>query len=88
MIKVNRPRVKILMGSVRIINMGRKKAFKIPRMAAAKKALKKSFTCIPSMTYEANMMATVKISHLTRIPFILAFSLFFMLTVPEKHPGF
>jgi hypothetical protein len=87
MIKVNRPRVIILMGSVRIINIGRKKAFKIPRMAAAKKALKKPFTCMPSITYEANMMAAVKISHLIRIPTILAFSLFHILTVPERHPG-
>jgi hypothetical protein len=37
------------------------------------------------MTYEATMMAAVKISHLIRIPFILAFSLFHILTVPENQ---
>ena len=71
MIKVKSPKVRIFMGSVRRIRMGRKKAFKIPKMAAAKKAEKKFLTCIPAIMYEANMMATVNISHLTRIPFIL-----------------
>jgi hypothetical protein len=50
--------------------MGRKKAFKMPSTAAAKNALKKPLTCIPSITYEANMMAAVRISHRISIPLI------------------
>jgi len=41
MIKVNNPRLRMLIGSVNIIAMGRKKALSIPRAAAAKKAEKK-----------------------------------------------
>jgi hypothetical protein len=70
MIKVKRPRVRILMGRVRIISMGRKKAFKTPRIAAAKNALKKPLTWMLSNTYEATMIAAVKTSHLMSIPFI------------------
>jgi hypothetical protein len=75
-IKVKRPRLRILIGSVKIIKIGRKKAFKMPRIAAANKAVKKPFTCIPSITYEANMMAAVSINHRIKIPFILFFSSF------------
>jgi len=74
MIKVKRPRLRILMGSVKIIKIGRKKAFKMPRMAAANSAVKKPFTCIPSITYEVNIMAAVSINHRIKIPFILFFS--------------
>lgn len=41
---VKSPRVIMFMGSVRINNMGRKKAFRIPRMAAAQNAEKNPFT--------------------------------------------
>jgi hypothetical protein len=75
MIKVNRPRLKMLIGSVKIIKIGRKKAFKIPRIAAANKAVKKPFTWIPSNTYEANIMAAVRTNQRITIPFILFFSL-------------
>lgn len=40
-IKVNSPKVRTLMGNVRISSMGRNNAFRIPRAAAAKKAEKK-----------------------------------------------
>ena len=71
--KVKRPRVIMFMGRVRIISSGRKKAFSIPRMAAAKKALKKPVTLIPSSTYEASIIAAVRISHLMRSPGISVF---------------
>jgi len=74
MIKVKRPRLRILIGRVRTIKIGRKKAFRMPRMAAANKALKKLFTCIPSITYEVNIMAAVSINHLIKIPLIPVFS--------------
>jgi hypothetical protein len=47
MTTVKRPRVRILMGRVRIRRMGRKKTFSTPRIAAAKKALKNPLTSIP-----------------------------------------
>jgi hypothetical protein len=46
--KVKSPRLNTFMGSVKINNMGRKKAFSIPKIAPAKNADKKLFTCIPS----------------------------------------
>jgi hypothetical protein len=70
MIKVKRPRVRIFMGRVRIISMGLKKAFRTPRIAAAKNALEKPLTWMPYNMYEATMIAAVKTSHLTSIPFI------------------
>ena len=42
--KVNNPRVKILIGRVRMKRMGLKKAFNIPRKAAEKKAEKNPLT--------------------------------------------
>jgi hypothetical protein len=69
--KVKRPRLRMLIGSVSKMRMGRKKAFRMPRMAAAKKALKNPLTCMPSIRYEADMMATVKMSHLRKRPLIL-----------------
>jgi len=47
--KVKNPRVKMLIGRVRIKRMGLKKAFNIPKIAAAKKAEKKPLTWIPSI---------------------------------------
>jgi hypothetical protein len=48
MIKVNKPRLKRLIGSVSSSAIGLKKAFRIPSMAAAKTAGKKPLTRIPS----------------------------------------
>ena len=45
--KVKSPSVKMLIGRVRTKRMGRKKAFKIPRIAAEKKAEKNPLTWIP-----------------------------------------
>jgi hypothetical protein len=46
--KVNKPRLIIFIGRVKSSAMGRKKAFSMPRMAAADNAEKKPLTCIPS----------------------------------------
>ena len=46
--KVKRPRVKMFIGRVMINKNGRKKAFSMPSIAAAKKAEKNPLTCIPS----------------------------------------
>jgi len=48
-IKVKRPRLRIFIGRVSKIRIGRKKAFRMPRTAAANNALEKLFTCIPSI---------------------------------------
>jgi hypothetical protein len=48
MIKVNKPRLKMLIGSVSSRAMGLKKALRIPSMAAAKTAGIKPLTRIPS----------------------------------------
>ncbi len=66
---VNRPRLNILIGRVKMMTIGLKNAFSMPNMAAAKKAEKKPLTRIPSSKYEAMIIAPVKISHLTKIPF-------------------
>ena len=70
MTKVKRPRVIILIGRVRMNRIGRNKAFSIPRTAAAQKALKNPLTLIPSIRYEAAIMAAVSINHLIKIPII------------------
>jgi hypothetical protein len=46
---VKRPKLKIFIGSVRIIATGRRKIFKIPNTAAAIKADEISATLIPSI---------------------------------------
>ena len=69
--KVKRPKLNILMGSVKMMTIGLKNAFSMPNMAAAKKAEKKPLTRIPSSKYEAMIIAPVKISHLKKIPFIV-----------------
>ncbi len=69
--KVKSPRLNTFMGSVRINNMGRKKAFSIPKIAAAKNADKKLRTYIPSSKYDVTMIATVRINHLRKIPLII-----------------
>jgi hypothetical protein len=48
MTNVKNPRVRMLMGNVRRIRIGRNSAFNIPSIAAAKKAETKPLTCIPS----------------------------------------
>jgi hypothetical protein len=48
MIKVNKPRLKMLIGSVSRSAIGLKKALRIPSTAAAKTAGKKPLTRIPS----------------------------------------
>jgi len=70
MTNVKSPRVNIFKGSVNRINNGRKKALSIPSIAAAKKAEKKPLTYMPPDRYEVTTIATVKISHLRKIPFI------------------
>jgi len=70
MIKVNSPNVSMLRGKVRRRITGRKKAFKIPRIAAAKNAEKKPLTRMPSMRYEARMIDAVRTNHLNRMPLI------------------
>jgi hypothetical protein len=47
MMNVKKPRVRMLMGRVKINRMGLKKTFRTPKMAAAKKALKNPLTSIP-----------------------------------------
>jgi hypothetical protein len=69
--KVNRPRLNILIGRVKMMMIGLRNAFSMPNMAAAKKAGKKPLTRIPSSKYEAMIIAPVKISHLKKIPFIV-----------------
>jgi hypothetical protein len=69
--KVNRPRLRIFIGSVRMRAMGRKKAFNMPRIAAADKAEKKPLTCIPSSRYDVTTIAPVRVNHLKIIPFFL-----------------
>jgi hypothetical protein len=68
--KVKIPRVNMLMGRVNINSIGRKKAFSMPRIAAAKRADGKPLMRIPSSKYDVTMMATVKINHLRKVPFI------------------
>ena len=70
MIKVNNPRVKILIGRVKTISIGRKNALNTPRTAAARKALIKLLTSIPLIRYEVSVMDAASISHLMTIPFI------------------
>jgi hypothetical protein len=65
--------------------MGRKKAFSIPKIAAAKNADTKPLTCIPSIKYDVAMIENVRINHLRKIPYIL-FSHNFFAEVP--HPKF
>jgi hypothetical protein len=65
---VNNPKESILMGSVRINAMGRKKAFNIPNIAAALTADMKPLTCMPSSMYEANNMAPVNVNQRSAIP--------------------
>lgn len=73
MTKVKSPRLSILTGRVNISSIGRKKAFSIPKIAAAKNADKKPLTCIPSIKYDVMMIANVRINHLRKIPFMLFF---------------
>jgi hypothetical protein len=68
--KVKIPRVNIFMGRVNINIIGRKKAFSIPKIAAAKRAEEKPLMRMPSSRYDVTMMATVKINHLRKVPFI------------------
>ena len=68
------PNVRTVMGSVNIINMGRKIALSIARAAAAKKAEKKPLTYIPSIKYEARIIEQVRINHLIKNPCIIIFS--------------
>jgi hypothetical protein len=70
MTKVKSPRLKIFMGSVRISNTGLKNAFNMLKIAAAKNAGIKPPTWIPSSKYELVIIENVKISHLTKMPFI------------------
>lgn len=69
--KVKIPRVNIFMGRVNINSIGRKKAFSMPKIAAAKSAEEKPLMRIPSSRYDVTMMAAVKINHLRKIPFII-----------------
>jgi len=62
----------MLTGSVNINRIGLKKAFSIPKIAAAKNADKKPLICIPSIKYDVAMIAKVKINHLTKIPLIIS----------------
>jgi hypothetical protein len=50
MTKMKRPKLRMVKGRVRRMRMGRKKALRIPRIAAEKKALQNPFTVIPSTT--------------------------------------
>jgi hypothetical protein len=68
--KVKIPKVNMFMGRVNINRMGRKKAFSMPKIAAAKSAEEKPLMRIPSSRYDVTMMATVKINHLRKSPFI------------------
>jgi hypothetical protein len=58
------------MGRVNINSIGRKKAFSMPKIAAAKSAEEKPPMRIPSSRYDVIMIATVKINHRRKVPFI------------------
>jgi hypothetical protein len=70
--KVKRPRVRMLMGNVRRIRRGRKKAFRIPSTAAASKAGQRPETRMPSRSQEATRTATVRTSQRNKTPRIIA----------------
>jgi len=61
---VNSPRVKILIGSVKIMIIGFKKAFIIPRTSATTSAVRKSEICTPGNKYAEDKTANVAIIQL------------------------
>ena len=62
-INVKRPKLRILMGRVRIKRTGLRKAFSMLKMAAAKKAEKKPLTWMPSIIYDVMRIAHIRIAH-------------------------
>ena len=73
MIKVNRPNDTIFMGRVKTIRNGLRRAFRMPRAAAARMAERKPLTNMPSIVYDAKIMETVRMSHRIKIPAITSF---------------
>lgn len=63
------------MGSVSMSSIGLKKAFNMPKIAAAKNAEIKPLTCMPSSKYELMIIENVKINHLIKMPFISSTSI-------------
>jgi hypothetical protein len=66
--KVNRPRLRMLIGRVTSSAIGLKKAFRIPSMAAAKTAERKPLTWIPSSKYAVATIAAVVVSQRIKMP--------------------
>ena len=61
MTKVKSPMLSMLMGRVSISSTGLKKAFNMPKIAAAKNAEIKPLTCMPSSKYELMIIENVKL---------------------------
>jgi hypothetical protein len=71
MTKVNRPKVKMLMGRVRIRRMGRRRALKTPRKADATKA-DRMLTSIPGRRAAVRSNDMALMIHRVKIPFMRA----------------
>jgi hypothetical protein len=69
--KMKSPKVKIVMGKVRITKTGFIRAFSRPRMAAPIMADPKLSTLIPGIKYAASSIAMVIIIHPKRMPIVL-----------------
>ena len=65
-IKVNRPKLKILMGKVRMIKIGLRNILINPSTKAAIKAATKDSTSTAGIKYAAIIIAKVEINHLTK----------------------
>jgi len=65
--KVNNPKVRMLMGSVRIKSIGLMKALIIPNASATIKAVKNVFTSKPGTKLETIRMASAESSQLARV---------------------
>lgn len=67
MIKVNKPKVKILIGKVKIRMIGRITALTAPNMSAANKAMPKFRTSAPGISQELSSRARALISQINNI---------------------
>lgn len=67
MTKVNKPRVRILMGKVKITSIGLTIALKMPKTSATVKAVWKVSTLKPGMYWEIKKMVKADRSQLAKI---------------------
>lgn len=67
MTNVNSPRLRMLIGSVRMKRIGRMMAFTSPRMSAAMTADQKSLTTTPASSQPVNIIASELISQEMKI---------------------